>query len=128
MRLANERALTKAGFRVLTAGDGEEALHLASSHNPDLIILDMLLPKLAGLDVLKSLRRNPSTAFVPVIVLSSLTQKNEDKLLKEGATAYYEKSRLSLDKNCDAFLEIVQELTGGNRTGSQPYKIETESA
>jgi len=114
MRLANERALIKAGFKVITAGDGEQALQLASTHVPDLIVLDMLLPKVAGLDVLKSLRQNPDTALVPVIVLSSLAQSNEVKLISEGATAYFEKAKLGLDKSSDALLEIIQGMTTVN--------------
>ena len=55
LRLATERILTKAGYRVICAGDGDEALVLAGSSVPDLIVLDMLLPKLSGPEVLRSL-------------------------------------------------------------------------
>ncbi len=48
LRLMNERALVKAGFDVLSAADGEEGLRLAIEHKPDLVILDMMLPKLSG--------------------------------------------------------------------------------
>jgi len=108
MRLANERALARAGYRVLTASDGEEALRMAYEMIPDLILLDMLLPKLGGPEVLHALRENHLTASVPVIVLSSLPQTNEAKLVKEGATAYFEKSKLELDKHADALLHIVK--------------------
>ena len=107
MRLANERALARAGYRVVTASDGEEALRLAYGMVPDLILLDMLLPKLGGLEVLHALRENPLTVAVPVIVLSSLPQTNEAKLVKEGTTAYFEKSQLGLDQHTDALLRIV---------------------
>lgn len=124
LRLAAERALIRAGFKVCTARDGEEALRMVSSHGLDLIVLDMLLPKLAGLEVLKSLRQNPVTALTPVIVLSSEAQKNEAKLLKEGATAYFEKSKLCLDKNSDAFLKIVRQMIGS----SVLEKVQPETA
>jgi CheY-like chemotaxis protein len=62
-------------------------LQIASVTIPDLILLDMLLPKLGGVEVLQALRKNPVTASIPVIVLSSLPQKNEAKLIKEGAAA-----------------------------------------
>ena len=108
LRLANERALSKVGYLVSTAGDGEEALQVASYKLPDIILLDMLLPKLSGPDVLKALKANPATANIPVVVLSSLSQKNEEKLLNEGATAYFEKSALELDKNSDRLAATVE--------------------
>jgi len=55
MRLANERALVRAGYSVVTASDGEEALHIAWARVPDLIVLDMLLPKMGGQEVLHAL-------------------------------------------------------------------------
>lgn len=57
LRLANERALIKAGHNVITASDGEEGLRLARERKPDLVILDMMLPKLSGQDVLHALQR-----------------------------------------------------------------------
>jgi CheY-like chemotaxis protein len=108
LRLAGERALTKAGYRVVSTADGEQGLRVAQEQTPDLILLDMLLPKLSGPDVLRALKRNPATATIPVIVLSSLSQKNETRLKRDGATAYFEKSALHLDQNVDALLEAVK--------------------
>ncbi len=59
LRLMNERALLEAGFEVLSAADGEEGLRLAIEHKPDLVVLDMMLPKLSGPDVLRALRKDP---------------------------------------------------------------------
>jgi len=110
LRLANERALTKAGHNVICASDGEEGLRLAIERQPDLIVLDMLLPKISGLDVLRTIRTHTETAKTPVMVLTSLPQANEDKLLKEGATAYFEKSLLTIDKGSAPFVEAVERL------------------
>jgi CheY-like chemotaxis protein len=110
LRLANERALAKAGFQVTTAGDGEEALQLANDQLPDIILLDMLIPKISGPDVLRTLKTNPSTMDIPVIVLSSLPQRNEEKLLNEGAAAYFQKSALELDKNSDRLAATVENV------------------
>ena len=108
LRIANERALSKAGFEVSTAADGEEALQVAKDQLPDIILLDMLLPKLSGPEVLKALKGNPATMHIPVIVLTSLSQKNEEKLLSEGAVAYFEKSALELDKSSDRLATTVE--------------------
>ena len=108
LRMANEHALTKAGFQVVTAADGEEALQVANDQLPDIILLDMMLPKISGPDVLKALKSNPATMHIPVIVLTSLSQRNEEKLLNDGAEAYFEKSRLGLDQSSDRLAATVE--------------------
>jgi CheY-like chemotaxis protein len=108
LRMANERALSKAGYQVSTAADGEEALQVANDQLPDIILLDMMLPKISGPEVLKALKRNPATMDIPVIVLTSLSQKNEEKLLHEGAAAYFEKSTLELDKNSNRLAATIE--------------------
>ena len=107
LRMANEHALSRAGYLVSTAADGEEALRVAQDNLPDVILLDMLLPKISGPEVLKALKVNPATMNIPVIVLTSLSQKNEEKLLHEGAAAYFEKSALQLDKSSDLLAAVV---------------------
>jgi CheY-like chemotaxis protein len=111
-RKTNELALSRAGYHVSTAADGEEALRVANNTLPDIILLDMLLPKLSGPEVLKALKQNPATMDIPVIVLSSLSQKNEQKLLSEGAAAYFEKSALELDKSSDRLAATIETVLG----------------
>ncbi len=108
LRVATERALSNAGFGVSTAADGEEALRLANDQLPDIILLDMMLPKISGPAVLKALKENPATMDIPVIVLTSLSQKNEERLLSEGAAAYFEKSTLELDKSSDGLAAVIK--------------------
>lgn len=110
LRLANERALAKAGHNVISASDGEEGLRLAAERHPDLVILDMLLPKISGPEVLRAIRANTEIGKTPVMVLTSLPQANENKLLKEGATAYFEKSLLTIDKGSAPFVDAVEKL------------------
>jgi DNA-binding response OmpR family regulator len=110
LRIANERALTRAGHQVLASADGEEGLRLAFEHKPDLVVLDMMLPKLSGPDVLHALRANAETARIPIMVLSSLSQANEARLLEEGATAYFQKSLLALDKGSGRFVAAVEKM------------------
>jgi CheY-like chemotaxis protein len=94
VKILHERMLTKAGYQVISAADGEEALRLARRVNPDVILLDMLLPKVSGHDVLRSLKHDPVTSHIPVIVVTGLSQKNEDRLLSDGAAAFLEKGHL----------------------------------
>jgi DNA-binding response OmpR family regulator len=108
LRMATELALSKAGFDVSTAADGEEALQVANDKLPDIILLDMMLPKISGPDVLKALKGKPATMDIPVVVLTSLPQRNEKKLLHEGAAAYFEKSTLELDKSSDRLVATVE--------------------
>jgi CheY-like chemotaxis protein len=112
LRVANERALARAGYEVSTAADGEEALRVANEKLPDIILLDMMLPRLSGLEVLHVLKQNPATADIPVIVLTSLSQRNEERLIHEGAAAYFEKSSLDLDKNSDRLAATVEAVLG----------------
>jgi CheY-like chemotaxis protein len=93
-KLVNERILHKAGYTVLNAKDGQEALCLARETIPDIVLLDMLLPKLGGREVMHALRKDPPTAHIPVLIFSSLPQANEVKLTLEGAAGYFQKSRL----------------------------------
>jgi CheY-like chemotaxis protein len=94
IRLENERALIQAGYEVICAEDGQRALQLAGERQPDLILLDLLLPKMGGPEVLEYLKSNPGTAQIPVVVLSALYGKNREKLMAAGAEDYLEKNAL----------------------------------
>lgn len=114
LRMATERALARAGYKVSTAEDGLDAIELARKEKPDLILLDMLLPKMTGPDVLKKLKKDPQTAAIAVVAFTGLSQKNAARLQKDGAFAFLDKSELGLDKGCEALLVslagIVREL------------------
>jgi CheY-like chemotaxis protein len=109
----NREGSNPSGIRLCTAGDGEEALRIAQAASPDIIRLDMLRPKLSGPEVLRAPKINPLTAVIPVIVLSGLSQKNEAKLVKDGAAAYFEKSRLDLHQNPETLLELGKKTRDG---------------
>jgi CheY-like chemotaxis protein len=94
LQIAFKKWLTVAGYKVQLASDGEEGLRWALANMPDVIVLDMLLPKLSGLDVLRALKRNSEASRIPVIALSGLPMSNESKLIREGAISYLEKSML----------------------------------
>lgn len=118
LRMANQRALARAGHEVIACADGEEGLRLAIEHKPDLVVLDMMLPKLSGPDVLRALRANGETARIPIMVLSSLSQANEARLIEEGATAYFQKSLLTLDKGSGRFVAAVEKILQRKRPAS----------
>src|ERR1700732_4857487 len=109
-RIANGRALATAGYIVTQAGDGEEGLRVARENIPDLILLDMMLPKVSGLDVLRALKGDVLVKHIPVIVLSGLGQANEAKLLKEGGAAFLVKSKESFRNNSLALVQVVQSI------------------
>ena len=95
LRLATGRALARAGYEMFFAGDGDEALLMASENHPDLILLDMMLPKMSGLEVLKALKKDPANASIPVVVLTGLSQTNAERLRGDGAIAFLTKTDLA---------------------------------
>lgn len=84
------------GYEMLDAGDGEEGLQLALSEDVDIIILDLMLPKLSGTDLLAKLRKDPKGKNIPVVVLTNLTQEGEAKeTLALGVKEYLIKANLT---------------------------------
>ncbi|HEY8725965.1 MAG TPA: response regulator [Gaiellaceae bacterium] len=67
--------LERAGYEVITAADGAEALTLATTRLPDLVVLDMMMPKATGLEVTRSLRGQDETKDIPVILLTARAQE-----------------------------------------------------
>lgn len=110
LRVATERALARAGYEVSCAADGEEVLNLARTKLPDLILLDMLLPKMSGPDVLMALKKDPATKAIPVVVISGMSQKNAARLKGDGAFGFLEKSALEFDKGSTKLLTAVQDI------------------
>jgi CheY-like chemotaxis protein len=110
LRLSTERALARAGYATSSACDGEEALRMAREILPDLILLDMLLPKMSGPDVLVALKKDPLTSGISVVVMTGMSQKNAARLQGDGADGFLEKSALELDKGSDKLLAAVREI------------------
>ncbi len=87
--------LQAEGFDVRRVSNGEEALAAATAYQPDLILLDIMMPKVSGFDVLDILRNTPGTANVKVVVLTALSQESDKKRAKElGADDYLVKSQV----------------------------------
>jgi DNA-binding response OmpR family regulator len=102
LRRAAEARLRRHGLEVLTAVDGEEALRIARAERLDLVLLDVVMPKLEGFEVLKLLKEDEATASIPVIVLSNLGQERDVAQAKAlGAVAFLVKAHLSLQDLVD---------------------------
>ncbi len=110
LRRAAEATLRHHGFTVLLAVDGEEALRVARLEAPDLILLDLIMPKLQGFEVLRALKQDPATSPIPVIVLSNLGQDSDSKTARElGATDYWVKAIVGMEelaKRVEALLAV----------------------
>jgi len=91
--------LRRQGFIVMATEDGEDALRLARTESPDLILLDVIMPKMQGFDVLRALKSDPHTSPIPVIILSNLGQESDSVAAREmGALDYWVKSDLALEE------------------------------
>lgn len=112
LRTAAESMLRRHGFKVITAVDGEETLQLARTEAPDLILLDLILPKLQGFEVLRILKQDRVTSSIPVIVLSSLGQEGDmQQTMEAGAIAHLIKANLSLKELVE---QVKRVLNGGD--------------
>ena len=114
LQIAFKKVLTSSGHQVELASDGEEGLRLARETRPDVIVLDMMLPKLSGLDVLRALKQDHATERIPVIALSGLPMSNEARLRKDGAIKYLQKSSL---EDLDLLLQSIDYALMGQSTG-----------
>ncbi len=86
------RMLTEGGHQVLTATDGEEAMSLAVQERPNLVLLDVILPKLNGYQVCRRMKSTPATAQIPVIMITSKTKDSDRRWgLEQGADDYVTK-------------------------------------
>ena len=101
--------LSQQGYEVLPALNGEVGLKLAQSEKPDLILLDLVLPKIHGFDVLKKIKDNPETKEIPVIILTNLESMEDVKRAMElGATTYLVKANYSLEELTIKIKQVFQ--------------------
>jgi CheY-like chemotaxis protein len=97
--------LEKHGYEVSSATDGQEGIDLAASVKPDLILLDIQLPRMDGYTVAGHLRANPELAAIPIVAVTSYAMAGDrDKALASGCTGYIEKPI-----NPDTFMQQVEQ-------------------
>ncbi len=108
--------LKKAGYQVTLAHDGEAGLAASKTH-PDLILLDIMMPKMNGLDTLKAIKADPATADIPVVLLTALIQEMEKhKGVTEGAAGYLVKSEIMPGE----LIEKIEEIMAAKPTQATP--------
>jgi two-component system phosphate regulon response regulator PhoB len=116
LRRACEVSLQQRGFAVQSATDGEAGLALARASKPDLILLDLLMPRVSGIEVLQRLRADSETAGIPVVILSNSSREEDKARAAElGAVGYYVKANLSLRALGDAVANLVGSPAGKPR-------------
>ena len=101
--------LSQEGYEMISALDGEVGLRLAKEKKPDLILLDLVLPRVHGFKVLKQLKTDPVTKKIPIIVLTNLEGIGDvEKAIELGATTYLIKAQYSLEE----VLEKIKKALG----------------
>lgn len=103
MKLIND-LLILYGYTTVKAKDGVTALQLSDFHRPNLIITDIQLPLMSGLELIRALKKDTSLADIPIIAVTAFAMKGDEKLLRESGCDAYLSKPFSVAK----FLEIVQ--------------------
>jgi len=108
VRKLYEEGFVKAGYEIITAESGEEGIKMAQDNNPDVILLDLLMPEMSGEEVLKNLKEKGVLEKIPVIVLSS---KSDEETLKNcmglGAKDYLTKVDFSFDVIIEKIKKVI---------------------
>jgi CheY-like chemotaxis protein len=98
------------GHEVMFANNGEVGLNMALKQDPDLILLDIIMPKFNGLDVLDKLKSDKDTASIPVMILSNLPKEaSADKARELGAAGYFVKAEFEPDRLATTVNRLLRE-------------------
>ena len=113
--------LTAEGYEVVSAGDGEEALAAAVREKPELILSDVMMPKISGFDMLDILRATPETAAVKVVMMTALS--SEDQRARGeglGADRYLVKSQVGIEDVINAIHEVLGDKAAAPEVAAAP--------
>lgn len=114
-----EKIFTFEKFDVVLAADGEEGLTKIREAKPTLVLLDVMMPKLNGLEVLEKVKADPETKGIPVVMLTNLAgQKDAETALSKGAVKYIIKSQYEPKQIADMVKEILSGYTRDQVPGS----------
>jgi CheY-like chemotaxis protein len=117
--------LQAEGYKTVTAGDGEEALVIAVKEKPDLVIADVMMPKLSGFEMVENMRAAPELANVKVIMMTALGQaEDQARGEKLGVVKYLVKSQVTLED----FVRVVREVMPPDGSGAAPAASQPDDA
>ena len=97
------------GYRTVETRSGVEAVELARAHRPDLIIMDIQLPEISGLDVTRKLKADPELKAIPVVAVTAFAMKGDEERIRAGGCEAYLSKPISVAK----FLQTVRQFAGG---------------
>ena len=111
--------LTAEGYEIVPAGDGEQALALAVKERPDLIISDVMMPKISGFDMLDILRSTPETKDIKVIMMTALSSDDQRERGESlGADRFLVKSQVGIEDVVNAVHEVLDQNTGAGTSNT----------
>ena len=124
--------LVAEGYEVVSAGDGEEALALAVQERPDLVLSDVMMPKISGFDMLDILRSTPETKNIKVIMMTALSSEDQRQRGENlGADKYLVKSQVGIEDVINAVHEVMGDKAAptelGNPVPEAPAETPVES-
>lgn len=111
MRLFND-LLEAQGYNVVKTSNGLEAIDLARTHNPDLVLMDIQLPEVSGLDVIRWMKEDETLSHIPIIAVTAFAMKGDEERIRAGGCEAYLSKPISVAK----FLETVNLYLGGHRS------------
>lgn len=107
-----QKIFTFEGYEVEMAGDGQEGFEKAKTVNPTIVLLDVMMPKMNGLQVLEKLKLDPATKLIPVVMLTNLAgQQDAEEALSRGAVKYIIKSEYEPKQVANMVKEILAGYT-----------------
>ncbi len=113
--------ITAEGYDVITAGDGEEALALAVREKPDLILADVMMPKISGFDMLDILRATPETAKIKVVMMTALSGDDQrERGERLGADRYLVKSQVGIEDMVNTIHEVLGDKPAATPAAAEP--------
>ena len=113
--------ITAEGYEVVSAGDGEEALATAVREKPDLILSDVMMPKISGFDMLDILRSTPETANIKVVMMTALSAEDQRQRGERlGADRYLVKSQVGIEDVVNTIHEVLGDRATAGTPAEQP--------
>lgn len=129
LRQLYEERMKREGYEIISAGDGEEAVQKVQAEKPDLILLDIMMPKINGIDVMKMLREKEETSNIPIILFTALVQEiGKVKEMMKPYDEYLVKSEIMPKDVVDKIKSCLAKAKGGSAPKPQPEAQEQAPA